>query len=70
MANITQQNFTTYLNSSVGSRNKTYYAQGGFPSVNAFYGTYDSLLTAHKTLCAAYGDFDNLSVITKSTPCS
>ena len=40
MANITQQNFITYLSSNVGSRNKTYYAQGGFPSVNAFYGIY------------------------------
>ena len=70
MANITSQNFTTYLSSRVGSRNKTYYAQGGFPQVNAFYGTYDSLTTAHKTLCAAYGDFEDFETITAFTPCT
>lgn len=69
MANITSQNFVTYLGNRVGSRNKTYYAQGGFPSVNAYYGTYDTLLTAHKTLCAAFGDFEDFSEITKDTPC-
>lgn len=69
MANITQQNFITYLSSNVGSRNKTYFAQGGYPSVNAYYGTYDSKSTAHKTLCAAYGDFEDFSEITDNTAC-
>ena len=54
----------------VGTHVRTMRVQGGYPSVQAFYGTYDKLLTAHRTLCLVYGDFDNPATINADTPCT
>ena len=70
MANITSENLLQYCNSMVGSHSRTMYAEGGYPLVQAAYGTYDSKATAHKVLCLLYGDFDLSSTITINTPCT
>lgn len=69
MAKITEDNFVTEAN-KVGTHVRTMRVQGNYPSVQAFYGTYDKLLTAHRTLCLVYGDFDNPATINADTPCT
>lgn len=70
MANITSSNFIDYCDKLVGSFAKARYAEGGYPTIQAGYGTYDSKSTAHKTLCILYGSFSDTSLIEATTPCT
>lgn len=66
---ITGSNAQNYLDNNVASHSATMYARGSYPSVQAYYGPYESKELAHKVLCFAYGDFESLDSITATTTC-
>lgn len=67
MAYITSTNWQTYVD-NIATHQKPMYDKKLSPSVQAAYGTYDDLKTAHKTLCAIYSRIP-LANINENTAC-